>query len=109
MLKHAIPPERFAFDRGGGGKEHADRLRAQGYKVQTIAFGETLMGDLKRGLKSLGEKKEEREERYAYRNRRAEMFGELSLLLDPSLSEKGFAIPAEYADLRKPDAKHWWN
>lgn len=100
MRKHNVPPERVAIDRGGGGKQHADRLRAQGFNIRTVAFGETLVPDPRRGLIRIEEKKEAREEHYAYLNRRAEMYGELRLLLDPSLREQGFAIPAEYVILR---------
>ena len=40
-----LSPERCFFDRGGGGKQHADRLRTLGYDVQTVAFGETVTQD----------------------------------------------------------------
>lgn len=107
MLRHKVPPDRVVFDRGGGGKEHADRLRSQGYPVRTVAFGESLVPDPRRGLTQISERKENREERYAYVNRRAEMYGELRLVLDPHGGidgvggSKGFGIPAEYAELRR--------
>ena len=40
------------------------------------------------------------ETRYAYKNRRAEMYGELRVLLDPSRGT-GFGLPSEYAELHR--------
>lgn len=97
--KHGVEPENWVFDRGGGGKEHADRLRAMGYHVRTVAFGETLTPIPKRGLTILDDRIKQREERTYYVNRRAEMYGIMSSLCDPSLSDTGFAIPAEYTEL----------
>lgn len=113
--RHNVHPSRWVFDRGGGGKEHADRLRSQDYDVQTVAFGEPPTMTPKRGLVLIEEKLEHREERYAYKNRRAEMYGKLRELLDPAREASvprddlgrrrepvtGFAIPAEYAELRR--------
>ena len=107
MRKHGVPPERVVFDRGGGGKEHADRLRSQGCNVRTVAFGESLAPDPKHGLTPVHDRVEHREERYAYMNRRAEMYGELRQLLDPmgGLDGKGgpngWGLPAEYRELRE--------
>lgn len=97
---------KMIFDRGGGGKQHADRMRAQGYPVRTVAFGETVVLDPKRGLRMIEEKVENREERYTYRNRRAQMAHELSLLLDESVNQEGWGIPGpecgpQYAELRR--------
>ncbi len=119
MRKHQVVPDRVAFDRGGGGKQHADRMRAMtsydfpsGMKVRTVAFGESIVQDIER-LHRLGDKQEVREDRYAYKNRRAEMYGELSILCDPNgegltregsrtevIGGGGFALPAEYTELR---------
>ncbi len=97
---------RMIFDRGGGGKQHADRMRAQGYPVRTVAFGESLVLDPKRGLRMIEEKVENREESYAYKNRRAQMAHELSLLLDEGTNPQGWGIPggecgSQYAELRR--------
>lgn len=97
MKRHNVHPERVYFDRGGGGKQHADRLRKMGYDVNTVAFGESVMMDPKRGLRLIEERIGNREERYSYFNRRAKMYGELSELLDPSYG--GFALPEEYSEL----------
>lgn len=96
MRKHNVPPEKVAFDRGGGGLEHADRLRAQGYDVQTIGFGETVTIVPRRSRIWFSERMENREERYVYVRRRDQMYGEASLLV-----ESGFGIPAECKELRR--------
>jgi len=107
MRKHGVSPDKVMFDRGGGGKEHADRLRRHGYNVRTVAFGESLLPDLKRTgvLRLYDEKFANIEDRYTYKNRRAEMFGILRLLIDPKGTNVerygGFAIPAEYTELRR--------
>lgn len=95
IVKHQCAAECVAFDRGGGGKEHADRLRQEGFGVTTIAFGESIQADVTRQrlvYRPFKERLDNREDRYAYVNRRAEMYGELSRLLDPSLNSLGFAL-----------------
>jgi hypothetical protein len=52
----------------------------------------------KRGLVRLEEKMEVREERTVYFNRRAELYGELSLLLDPAQGHN-FGIGREHEEL----------
>lgn len=85
--KHDVPPEYWVFDRGGGGKQHADRLRGQGYEVRTVAFGESLLLEHKYRQPFVPERRENREEKYAYVNRRAEMYGEASMWFDPSIDD----------------------
>ena len=101
MRKHGVPAERVVFDRGGGGKEHADRLRAQGYPVRTVAFGEAVSLEPRRMAYQPRDRIESNEERYAYRNRRAALYGDLRQLLDPAANPAGFALPAEYVELRR--------
>lgn len=96
MLKHGVKARDVYFDSGGGGKQHVDRLREQGHKVNAVAFGGAASFEKRRGRKFLEERKEEDEVRYIYKNRRAEMYGILRLLLEVS-----FAIPAEYEELRR--------
>lgn len=102
---HGVSPENVCFDRGGGGKEHADRMRAMGYPVRTVAFGESISLDPKRGLYPTETRRDVKEERYTYLNRRAQMYGDLSELFDPSIGP-GFALPdvfegPQYAELRR--------
>lgn len=96
--KWGVDPEDWVFDRGGGGKQHADRLREMGYDVRTVAFGEGVMLQPRDGMILTDERVATREERYAYTNRRAQMYGELSLLLDPG-EGSGWAIPRRYSEL----------
>ncbi len=96
--KHSVPPDKIMFDRGGGGYEHACTLRKQGYDVRTVAFGSPIAEDKKpRGVvRVLKERVSKEEEKYAYKNRRAEMYHMLRLLL-----KDGFALPREYVELRR--------
>ena len=102
MFKYKIDAKYVAFDRGGGGKQAADRLRAGGYPVLTVAFNEKVTPEPKRSKVTVyAERVDQREERYAYFNRRAEMYGTLMELLDPDNScSKGFAIPKNLIELR---------
>jgi hypothetical protein len=99
--RYGVPAGRVVFDRGGGGKEHADRLRAQGFAVRTVAFGEAVVAEPHWGRRPLAERQGEREERYAYVNRRAQLYGELAERLDPAGPRGGFGLPAEYTELRR--------
>jgi hypothetical protein len=96
-----VPPEDIVFDRGGGGKQIADLLRSQGWSVRTVAFGETPVPEIHRGMTPFGERKERIELSRTYKTRRAEMYGILRDSLDPSLSPMGFAIPPQYVELRR--------
>lgn len=91
VRKHGVPWSKVAFDRGGGGKQHADRLIEQGYRgVRTVAFGESPQLELKRGLYQIEHRKDMKQEAYAYVNLRAQMYHELSQLLDPAGWVDGF-------------------
>lgn len=89
MLKHGVPGHKFAFDAGGGGKQHADRLRAEGLAVRTVPFGAAVSAEIRRGLHTVQERKDVREEAYVYVNRRVEMYHELSQKV-----AEGFALPS---------------
>lgn len=99
--KHGCPPEKWAFDRGGGGKEHADRLRNAGFAVQTVAFGEAVALPVKFGRHTVASRRGIREEKYVYKNMRALLYGELREAMDPAEEGNGFAIPAELTELRR--------
>jgi hypothetical protein len=85
MQRWAVPPEKVCFDAGGGGKQHVDWLRSKGHKVRSVAFGEAVMPEIKRGMRKIEERKDIREQRYAYFNRRAQLYGEFSIRLDPGM------------------------
>jgi len=104
MRKWRVPAERVAFDRGGGGKEHVDRLRSMGEqyeRIRTVAFGEGVSPVIRpQGQREpFAQKVDVKEDRYAYINRRAEMYGRLSELMNPSLGA-GFAIPRRFKEIR---------
>lgn len=112
MRQHNIDPRRVNIDGGGGGKQHADIMRAQGIPIQMTRFGEQVKLPIKRGLYQIDARQENEGERYEYLNRRAEMYGQLRDLINPSLSsmdtgvnplghDKGFALPPEYSELRR--------
>lgn len=101
MNDYHIPAEKVAFDAGGGGKQIADRLREMGYHVKTVFFGESPMPAKGERVKKTKEKEGHAERRQAYKNRRAEMYGMLRELLDPSINDQTFGIPVELHELRK--------
>jgi len=101
MREWQVRPEDVLFDRGGGGKEHADLLRSQGHGVRTVGFGEAASDpNQSRRLKTLKERRDETEERYVYKNRRAEMYGMLRLKLDPK-NPLPFSLPAQYTEVHR--------
>jgi len=105
MYKHGVQPENVMFDAGGGGKQHADRLRRQGYDVKTVAFGAGATANMVDFIRTLDEREDDVERRYVYKNRRSEMYGILRRLLDPFddliPGTSSFAIPAEYTELTR--------
>lgn len=94
MQQWGVSPDRVVFDAGGGGQVHADYLRREGLSVKTVAFGESVRAELRSGLTPLTTRREQREEHYVYRNRRAQLYGLLRQQLDPDLG-KAFALPRE--------------
>jgi len=99
MREFGVPAEMVCFDSGGGGKQHVDRLRALGYNVRAVAFGEPATDPLAntqaaRGYRPSAEKIDEKEVRYIYKNRRAEMYHIFRLLL-----EQGYGIPEQFEEL----------
>ena len=105
MLKWNVDPEFFMWDRGGGGKQYSDEMRKRGYKVRNVGFGEAVDLDTKRGLHTIDDRQNVKEERGGYFNRRSQMYAELSELMDPSLCESNgrnvFAIPPQHEKLRR--------
>lgn len=97
----SVPWERIMFDFGGGGKNHADNMRRDGYPVSVVSFGEPVTPPVKRGMRQFEERVEQKEARYSYVNRRAQMYGLLMDLLDPSFNEAGWGIPREQEELRR--------
>lgn len=106
MKKHGLyeTPERVCIDRGGGGQQHADHMNdpvelgGLGLRsIRTVGFGAPCAADPKYGTRTKKEMLNERQTRYEYLNRRAQMAGELSEWMDPGLTEDGprFALPPD--------------
>jgi hypothetical protein len=102
MRQHGLQAEQILFDHGGGGKQHADRLRRMGYNVRLVHFGEAAKPEKRRVIGTLEQRKQEAEVRFAYRNRRAEMYHGLRLRLDPS-EDGSFALPADIVNKPRSD------
>jgi len=100
MRRYNVVAENVLFDTGGGGKQHADRIRSQGFNVRTVAFGESATAERRRGMTTMKEHNLQDEVRYTYKNRRSEMYGLLRLKLEPS-NTTGFGIPREYEELHR--------
>ncbi len=98
--RHGVPPDKWVFDRGGGGKQISDQLRSEGFPVRTVAFGEPVSLEPRHGLTTIAERVALAEERYVYKNRRAQMYGDLSVMLDPG-RDQGWGLPVEYGELRR--------
>lgn len=100
MQRFRIKPKDVLFDAGGGGKQHVDRLRKNGYNVRLIAFGGSATPRKKRGLTTIEQRERDEETKYVYKNRRAELYGCLRIVLDPD-EDYEFGIPAEEDYLRR--------
>jgi hypothetical protein len=114
ITRYGIDPKNVAFDRGGGGKQVADQLRAKGFPVTTVAFGEGVSGEMRRGPTPFSHRVDVREDHYAYTNRRAEMYGTLMEYMNPGTERtvfnpstgarepyRGFALPRSNPELRR--------
>jgi hypothetical protein len=88
MRKHpTVEASKVCFDRGGGGKQHADTMRSMHptlKAIRTVGFGKPITLEPQRGMRQFPEKKEYSEDKYVYCMQRDEMFGELSILIDPA-------------------------
>lgn len=82
MQHYDLAGHQVAIDAGGGGKQIADRLREQNYWVQTIGFGDAA------------------QDKQAYVNRRAELYGTLAQLMCGTGEENSFALPPDAHELR---------
>lgn len=109
--EYRLDPKNVLFDAGGGGKEHADRLRSQGHKVRIVHFGASTTPEKRIGQRTLEQRVKDDEPRFAYKNRRAQMYGMIRNRLDPDNNENVFAIPEEYEELRRQlsPIPLWWD
>lgn len=102
MKTYDIDPDNVLFDRGGGGKEHADYLRASGYDVRTVGFGEIphSADEFEFGMRQPEERSELKEERYMFKNVRVQMYWILRNQFNPDFPSGGyFHVPERYTEL----------
>lgn len=102
--EHGISDDKVMFDRGGGGKEHADYLRAKGHKVKDVFFGEAATPLPVRHMEEWHKKQLDKREKFTYKNRRAQMYHILRQLIKPRPDGKGdltvqYGIPAKFVEL----------
>jgi hypothetical protein len=90
--EYGLDPTRVFFDRGGGGTQLAYVLRDKGYGVQTVPFNDPPTPEPHTGQATVKERIEQKEQRYEFLNRRAEMYMLLRFALDPD-NEIPFGIP----------------
>ena len=100
--KYGVEMSKVLFDRGGGGRVHADRLRAMGHSVQDLGFGEQARIKKPRFV-PFADRTPDKSWSLAqtYKNRRAEMYYELRLAFDPDGPRGGYGLPVEYSELRR--------
>jgi hypothetical protein len=102
VRRHNAPYEHTMFDRGGGGKEHVDRMRRDGYQVNSVGFGETATKPRRKGTTSTKDQREQDEQRYTYKSRRAQMYHMARLRLDPTHPQP-LALPTELLNRKRDD------
>lgn len=102
---YGVRPEAVMFDRGGGGKQIADILRDRGVNVSDVPFAGTPSLEMARHRISFDVKLDTAKEKSIYKNKRVQMYHELSIRMDPTPYDgnpvKQFAIPAEFSELRR--------
>lgn len=95
---------KVGYDRGGGGKQHADYARRKGFNFRTVPFGGAPTQDPTWGRDTMDDKLETIETRYEYFNMRAELYGRLSIRMDPGNELSCFYLPPEGTPGFDPDA-----
>lgn len=98
--EYSIDCKSVIFDQGGGGKQHVDRLRSQGYSVTMVNFGETVKPVVTPLAVTKADAEYMKRGKYSFYNRRAQMYWMLREKMDPATGEV-FAIPKKYEELRR--------
>lgn len=107
MRRFGLSGDQVVFDTGGGGKQHADRLRAEGYPVRAVGFSDSIAVPPQHGTVQVEQRQEKVEEKSAFKDMRSKLFGTLHNMLDPgaagidSADLKTFAIPRDCWELRQ--------
>lgn len=102
MRQYKIGAQNVFFDRGGGGKQHCDRLRKDGHPVVSVGFGEAATPPRRYGRTPVKQKTKDKEQTYIYKNRRAELYGTLRMLLDP-VGDHNWHIPEKVLYEKRSD------
>jgi hypothetical protein len=102
MSQYKVRPENVLFDRGGGGKQHADVLRQKGHNVTTVAFGAAPSPDKRKGHSTVQMRTKDVETSSIYKNRRAEMYASLRTMLRPD-GDYQFALPHNLLHRKRTD------
>ncbi len=84
MRQYHTQPTDVLFDRGGGGKQIADYLRSVGVLVRSVFFGDGVAQDLEERGMNRKRAFDLAEQKSTFANRRTQMYGELSWLMDPT-------------------------
>lgn len=87
VQRHRVPWSKVGFDRGGGGFQHADRIRDMGSEyrdVRTVDFGGAVGADPHIGRRNYSQIQAREEAKNRYADRRAEMYGDWMELMDPA-------------------------
>lgn len=88
LREYRVLPEDCYFDRGGGGKQHVDALRRQGFDVNSVGFGESAADisiQYQKYARNPDNQLEEKEDKYVFKNRRAEMYFMARLAIGPPI------------------------
>lgn len=93
-VKWGVVPKNWLFDAGGGGKQHADRLRGMGFPCETVAFGGRPTIEIKRAMTLMPERKDVREDQYVYKNMRAQMYHQMALAIEGD-KDGIYAVPCD--------------
>jgi len=105
MRRHNLKGHQVVFDAGGGGKQISDRLIEQGYNVRAISFGGSPTPERSKRRLTTAEKRDDDQIRQVYKNKRAELYGVCSELMDPDLCKEYerpmFSISKELYHLRQ--------
>lgn len=101
LKKWRLDPGACVFDRGGGGKQHVDALRASGVPVRALGFGAAKKAEPQYLKQFPDQRHEETELADAYTTRRCEMYDRLSMRLNPAGRHGGFGIPRRMTETHR--------
>lgn len=101
LRKWGLDPGQVVFDRGGGGKQHADFLRSRGVYVRAVSFGTPKKSEPQYLRQFPDQRFEDAELSDAYTSRRCEMYDKLSQRCNPAGRHGGFGVPRHLAETHR--------